>query len=402
MDESYNMKILIIDDDADIGNIICDCAVAQGHTCIATTKPTEFINAITPDTCLLILDLMMPDMDGIEVLRILAQQKCKSKILIISGIEKRVLENAGTLAASLGLSVMGTIHKPFRLVELETMLMHCAETLESELQIFRQTGSDVKPEFKPSKEELLYAINEKQFVVYYQPQVYIKNNHVRGFEALVRWQHPEHGLIPPVQFINMMELYSIIDQLTWLVIEQSMHGLRKFSAANFHVNLLAINISPYSLYDLRFPDKLVQIAKKYSVDEQNIILEITETGILRDLTTVLDILTRLRIKQFKLSIDDYGTGYATISQLRNIPANELKIDKSFVDGISQESTQPMIKEMIHLAHYLGMQVVAEGVETVEQLDFLRQNNCDIVQGYYFSRPLPFDKILAWLQSRAQK
>jgi EAL domain-containing protein (putative c-di-GMP-specific phosphodiesterase class I) len=161
--------------------------------------------------------------------------------------------------------------------------------------------------------------------------------------------------------------------------------------------MLSLNASVYSLHDLKFPDTLVSLAERHGVSPGNVTIEITESGLIEELSRTLDILTRLRMKQVKLSIDDFGTGYAMLQQLQNIPATELKIDKSLVQDIHGKDTDRiMVQKTIEMAHELGMQVIGEGVETQEQLDFLRMKDCDGAQGYLFSRPLPPEELMSWL------
>jgi EAL domain-containing protein (putative c-di-GMP-specific phosphodiesterase class I) len=162
---------------------------------------------------------------------------------------------------------------------------------------------------------------------------------------------------------------------------------------------LSLNASAKSLHDLNFPDTLVSIAEKHGVSPADLTIEITESGLIKELSKTLDILTRLRMKQVKLSIDDFGTGYAMLQQIKNIPATELKIDKSFVhEMMSSARDRIMVQRTIEMAHDLGMQVVAEGVETQEQLDLLRSNGCDIAQGYLFSHPIPAKEMVNWLHA----
>jgi EAL domain-containing protein (putative c-di-GMP-specific phosphodiesterase class I) len=215
----------------------------------------------------------------------------------------------------------------------------------------------------------------------------------------VRWQHPERGLIFPDNFISRAEELGLIDELGWLVINRGMSEVWQFANGDGKVPMLSLNASVYSFHDLKFPDMLVSIAEKNGVSPATVTIEITESGLIDELWRTLDILTRLRMKQVKLSIDDFGTGYATMQQLKNIPATELKIDRSFVmDMESSEKDRIMVRKTIELGHELGMCVVAEGVETREQLDLLRQSGCDCAQGYFFSRPLPPEELVIWLES----
>jgi EAL domain-containing protein (putative c-di-GMP-specific phosphodiesterase class I) len=338
------------------------------------------------------LDLMMPKMDGVELLRLLGELKCKTGIVLMSGVGKRTLESAGQVAQALGLSIVGHLQKPFRLTELEEVFERHAEP---------EATSDVKqtPKIVIEKEELQRAIKRVEFVLYYQPQIEIATGRVIGVEALVRWQHPERGLIFPDNFIGRMEELGLIDELGWFVMDRGMSEVAQFANGDGIAPMLSLNASVYSLHDLKFPDLLVSLAEKHGISPRGVTIEITESGLIKELSSTLDILTRLRMKQVQLSIDDFGTGYAMMQQLKNIPATELKIDKSFVlDMQVNESDRIMVLKTIELGHELGLQVIAEGVETQEQLDFLRLKGCDHAQGYLFSRPIPPKEMVNWLAS----
>jgi len=332
----------------------------------------------------------MPEMDGIELLRLLGQQKCQAGIVLMSGTGKRIIESAGQLAHAHGLSIVGHLQKPFRLAELEKVLDQHTET--GEVPDARQDDRTII-----RKDELRRAIVNDEFVLHYQPQIEIATRRIIGLEALVRWQHPERGLVFPDSFIGRMERYGFIDELGWLVMNRGMSEVGQFANSNGEVPMLSINESVYSLHDLKFPDILISLAEKHGVSPINVTVEITESGLIKELANTLDILTRLRMKQVKLSIDDFGTGYAMMQQLKVIPATELKIDRSFIlDMHKNERGRVIVQKTIEIGHELGMHVIAEGVETREQLDFLHLRGCDSAQGYFFSRPLPASEMVAWL------
>jgi EAL domain-containing protein (putative c-di-GMP-specific phosphodiesterase class I)/FixJ family two-component response regulator len=385
-------RLLVIDDDVDVGEFITATAQKLGLPCIASSTAAAFLRTLTPDTTLVLMDLMMPEMDGIELLRLLRKQQCKADIILMSGTLKRISEAAEQFAQSIGLTVIGHLQKPFRLADLESVL-------KKNGQPPAKPASQQKPALTISDAELRSAIEHDEFVLHYQPQIDLATGSVIGLEALVRWQHPQRGLIFPDNFITRIEALGLIDQLGWLVADRSLAELKLFADKNCVVPLLSINVSVHSLNDLKFPDTYMDILKKHNVAAKDTVLEITESGLIQKVSTTLDVVTRLRMKQVQLSIDDFGTGYSMMQQLRNIPATQIKIDKSFVQSIQgMQSDRVMVKKTIEIGHALGMKVVGEGVETQEQLDFLCANGCDIVQGYFFGRPLPVKDMRAWLRA----
>lgn len=385
-------NILVIDDEADVGEFICAAAAGLGLQCVATTDVVEIRELYTPHTTLILLDLMMPEVDGIEVLRLLSGLKCEARIVLMSGISKRLLETAEKLGQALGLSVAGHLVKPFRLAELEEALKNHA-THHGSAPV-KQNHHIAIPD-----ERLRSAMDNHEFVLHYQPQIDIATGKVFGIEALARWQHPEEGLIYPDDFIGRAEAIGIIDELGWMVADRGLSEFKQFADGNHDLPRLAVNVSVHSLRDLDFPDTFLSLMKKHGVPAENVILEITESGLIDQLSRSLDVLTRLRLKNVQLSIDDFGTGYAMMQQLVNIPATELKIDRIFIMNMKANgSDRVMVQKTIEMGHDLGMAVMAEGVETEEQLDFLRLKGCDSAQGYFFSHALPADEMTGWLDA----
>lgn len=383
-------KILVIDDDPDVGTLVDEAAQAMGIACTVTTDAESFMQALTPDTTLIFLDLMIPGLDGIEILRKLAEKGCRAGIVMMSGIGKRVIESAEALGQSLGLCIVGHLAKPFRIAELEALLAGQIESGPAPC-----VRSSRKIHFEEA--ELWLALERDEFVLHYQPQIEIATGRVVGVEGLVRWQHPRHGLILPANFIENAEEIGVIDQLSLLVFHHGLSEIGLFAEEDKKPITLSLNVSARSLHDLELPNRFIEIVKAHGFQPENVILEITESGLIRELSQTLDVLIRLRMKNVRLSIDDFGTGYSMMQQLKNVPATEMKIDKSIVQNISTDNDRVILQKTIELGHELGMKVVAEGVDTEGQLNFLFKQGCDIAQGWLFSGPLSSEKLVSWLK-----
>ena len=255
-------------------------------------------------------------------------------------------------------------------------------------------------EIKIEDDDLREAIRSGSFVLHYQPQIEISTGDVVGVEGLVRWLHPEFGLIYPDRFIQRLEKLGLIDELGLIVVRLGLSQFSHLVGPEQVLPNLSLNVSSISLRDLRLPDTVAAMLKEFSIPSQRLILEVTESSVLEDLPSTLDVLTRLRLKGIKLSIDDFGTGYSMLQQLRRIPANELKIDRSFIGRmLGNYGDRIVVQKTIEIGHDLGMKVIAEGVETKEQLEFLRAHHCDVAQGYYFCRPRPLAVLRSWIQER---
>ncbi len=386
------LEILSIDDDAEIGELVCATANGLGSRCTATTNVSDFMGALSPETTHIIIDLLMPNTDGIELLRLLGKQNCPAGIILMSGLGKRVMETADQLAGALGLHIVGRLQKPFQLAELEEVLTrpHYPDAIGA-------PASDT--ETRLPNIDLRLAIKNDEFILHYQPQIEIATGKIIGLEALVRWQHPGGRLVFPDEFISRIETLGWIDNLGWLVTKRAFAEISQFADEHGDIPAISINASMHSLLDLRFPDKLMTLAKRFNIRAEKVTIEITESGLLKELAKTLDVLTRLRMKSFQISIDDFGTGYSMMQQLRRIPATELKIDKSFVHNMhASDGDRIIVQKTIEIGHELGLKVVGEGIETREQLEVMRGNGCDIAQGYLFTHPLAPVAATAWVKN----
>jgi EAL domain-containing protein (putative c-di-GMP-specific phosphodiesterase class I) len=387
--------ILVIDDNFDIGEIIRAAAQSVDMQCTTTTDAAELSRLLTPDITLILLDLVMPRIDGIEALRMLSKLECKASIVLMSGISKRVMETAEKLAQVLDLKIAGHLQKPFRLAEVERLLQGHAP-LPLAVEVHKLSAGD-PTDVGLTDQDLRNASLRNEFVLYYQPQIDLRSGQVDGLEALARWLHPERGVLAPDTFIPRLEALGEIDGFGWQMANLGLSEACQFAVNSQPAPRIALNISTQSLRNLHFPDTFLDLAHRHSVPAENIMVEITESGLMKELSQALDVLARLRMKNVQLSIDDFGTGYAMMQHLVDIPATELKIDRAFIHNMHMNSSdRVMVQKTIEIGHELGMTVTAEGVETQAQLDFLRQSGCDRVQGFLFSRPLPPAAMIQWL------
>ena len=245
------------------------------------------------------------------------------------------------------------------------------------------------------EQDLRKAIATGQLVNFYQPQVRMIDGAVAGVEALVRWQHPDDGLVFPSDFIPLVEQSGLSDELAGAVLAGALRAARQWRGAGLELRV-SVNVAMDNLFALDLPEKVVNAAAEAGVPAECVVLEITESQVTRDLDRLLDVATRLRLKRVGLAIDDFGTGYSSLAQLRDVPFDELKLDRSFVHGASSNpQLQAILRATLDMARQLGLRTVAEGVEDREDWDNLRDMACDFAQGYLIARPMPAEAILNW-------
>lgn len=249
--------------------------------------------------------------------------------------------------------------------------------------------------------DLRLALDSGQVDVYYQPKVTLADRHLVGVECLARWQHPAHGEVAPEDFVAVAEHTGQLARLTEVVLTEGLRRCSEWAQADRPLSI-AVNLSVRTLLDSRFPDQVETLLKRYQVAPAQVTFEISEPGMLGDIERVLPTLYRLRDLGVRLSVDDFGTGASSLSYLRQWPVHEVKIDDSFVQGMATDSGDlAIVRAVISLSREFGLSVVAEGVESELTLDLLEEMGCEIGQGYLFSRPLPFERLEAWLNARTE-
>ncbi|MEQ9061965.1 MAG: EAL domain-containing protein, partial [Gammaproteobacteria bacterium] len=323
-------------------------------------------------------------------------------IIVVSGVGRRVIDAAARTAAARGLRVVGALDKPFMIEDLE-LLLSSRDPLTVPLAPLPRSPRPT--DFHVSASELERALAEEELFLVYQPKVECRTRTLAGFEALVRWRHPEHGLVMPDRFIPQAEECGLIDALTARVLELGLawmadwdrvasgdgNSLRAASTLSLSVNLSARSLTSASLIS-----ELEARCARHGIPPARLILELTETATMADPVTSLDLLTRLRARGFRLAIDDFGTGFSSMVQLVRLPFSEIKVDKSFVmTAAASLESRKVIRSVVDLGHSLKLTTTAEGVEDEEVLSLLRELGCDLAQGYLESRPLEGEVAAAW-------
>jgi diguanylate cyclase (GGDEF)-like protein len=239
------------------------------------------------------------------------------------------------------------------------------------------------------EKEIRNGFEKNEFVLYYQPQLNLLNNRIEGFEALVRWQHPERGLLQPGSFLPDIESLNLLSELDSFVLEEACQGISRWYKQYNRRVTVAVNLTAVEFQDPKLIENIQTLLYKYQIPPRCLDLEITENVVITEMATAMNTIVILQNMGIKVSIDDFGTGYSSLAYLRRLPIDKIKIDKSFIEEVaSNDSDFTIVKSMVELSHGLGKRVLAEGVETEEQLRLLRNIGCDAVQGYYISKPIP--------------
>ncbi len=395
--DKSDIKILMLDDEPFMLKLLDRMLrnLAYQNVTGCESGPAALLIVDDPQRCpeLILLDINMPAMDGAEFVRHLVAHDYHGAIILVSGEDERVLQSVEKLVRAHQITVLGRLSKPVSPAQLAAALTHWRPAVRNVVIAARKTYA---------ADELRAAIEQGELVNYYQPKVLLASGEVVGVEALVRWRHRSDGLLAPDRFIGIAEQHGLIGPLTRVVMRAALAQARLWQDAGLLLRV-AVNLSMDNLSDLGFLDDVVDLASTAGVAPQQLILEVTESRLMIDQRVPLEILTRLRLKHFRLSIDDFGTGNSSLTQLRDIPFDELKIDQSFVHGACSNVTQrALFDASLGLAKQLKMQSVAEGVQDRADWDFLRERGCEVAQGYFIAPPMPATALLPWLSEWAQR
>jgi EAL domain-containing protein (putative c-di-GMP-specific phosphodiesterase class I)/CheY-like chemotaxis protein len=388
-----NRHVVLVDDDPFMLSLLGSMLSSLGFDRVTAASngsdALALANAPGGTVDVIILDINMPDMDGIELVRQLAAIGYAGALILVSGESSRMLDSVERLVRSHQLSLLGALRKPPSLRAVRELL-----------QRYRgpKAGAPEAGQHDPDAtiDELHCAIDAGQIVPYYQPQISLLTGQAVGVECLARWHHPSGRIVGPGQFIPLAEEHRQVGAITNLIVGAAVRQCRAWNQRGLDPRV-AINVSMQDLGTLDLPDDLSELVDSVGVNPDSITLEVTESCVMQNMSTVLDILTRLRLRRFHLSIDDFGTGHSSLAQLRDLPFDELKIDRSFVHGAGSNTAQHAIcQAAVHIARKLGMHVVAEGIEDAPDRDIAAALGCTLGQGYLIAKPMPAGEMTRWL------
>jgi EAL domain-containing protein (putative c-di-GMP-specific phosphodiesterase class I)/AmiR/NasT family two-component response regulator len=383
------MKTLVVDDDVFALRLLERQLRHAGHDDVEVQQDASaalrLLEQAPTSIDLVICDLHMPGVDGVEFLRHLTGTGYRGGVVLASGQDARVLESVRSLALAHGIHVLGAFVKPIDPAQLAQVLSRASSS--------RAAPVAARPPLAVA--DLREALDNGALVNHYQPKVAMADGAVVGVEALVRLRHPLLGLVYPDRFVGVAEAHGCSDALTHAVITSALRDAVAWSDAGRPLQV-AINLSMDNLLALDFPDTLDVWIAAAGVTPADLVLEVTESRLMHDPLAVLDVLNRLRLKGFRLAIDDFGTGHSSLAQLRDIPFQELKLDRGFVHRADCDPARMAIVEStLAMAHRLNMTVVAEGIEDVQDWDYLAGLGCDVAQGWHIARAMSAHEVVPW-------
>ncbi len=393
MDKKKNIRVLVLDDDKFllefVSHLLKELGVNEVFVAEDGAAGLFALSAQIEAVDLLICDIEMPGMDGIEFLRHIADQKYSGKIVLFSGVEADLLKAIERLAIVRGLNVIGTLAKPVTIGSLTEILGKLS------LPIQKTTDSSQTRQMFDVK-EIRQALMADQITLFFQPKISAASRRVTSVECLARWHHARYGYISPDSFISIIEQNGLINDFTRNVLKKSAQQLDIWLQNGLDLKI-SVNVSMANLDRFDLPEIYQEAVRDSNVPIERVTLEITEGKLGKDFVQSLDILTRIRLKGFGLSIDDFGTGYASMETLKYMPFTELKIDRIFAHNAAQDpATRAILESSIKLGKAFGLNVVVEGIETQADCELVAELGCDEIQGYFIAQPMLADEFAKWL------
>ena len=391
-----NLRYLVVDDDPDQRYLVARTLNTMGLSNVVESasgrEALEVLARIAEPVDVVISDLHMPDVDGMELIRKIGEKALPVSVILVSALDDVLVGSAATMTQAYGVRIIGTIGKPVTRDKLFTVLRHYVPH-------HAVVESSLDKAFPLEPEQVLAGIAGGQFEPFFQPKVELATGRVVGAEALARWRHPAYGLLGPETFLPPLARAGYLDELSWIMLALAALEAERWCSAGLNLSV-AVNVSATSLADPDYAEAVTQIVGGQGLESNRMILELTESEAIRNVAAALENLTRLRMRGFGLAIDDYGVGYSSMQELSRMPFTELKIDRSFVTAAAgSEKHRMMIAHTVEVARLLGLKTVAEGVETKAEMELLRSLGCDMIQGFLVAEPMDGRELLCWMLAR---
>lgn len=385
-------RLLIVDDDAGFCSLVRDIAEEAGFLATEVSSRTSFdrlIASFAPSA--IVLDLNMPETDAIEYLRALGSIRCTTPIIVVSGRDEKVLATARHLGTMLGLTIHQVMQKPVHAGALQAVL--------AELKTEPAGNSN----WLPTPLELKQAIASGELLVHFEPKVDLQQSGfpVVGCEALVRWRHPQRGILLPEAFLPLAEQADLMGALVEAVLRFSVQQLADWQKAGRAVPV-SIGLGVQQLGDIALPDRVAGMMAAEGLAPSLLRFDISERAVAANFRTALEVLSRLHLKNFAISLDDFGTGGMSLFDISRLPLAELKIDGSLVKQLQHDhSGHNLVRAMIAMAHELKLETCADGVESEHVARLLHGFGCDRAQGFVFGKAMPADEFTDWMARRIE-
>jgi len=386
------VKILVIEDEESVRENLLDLLEAEDFETVAAANGRIGVDlAFTEAPDLILCDMMMPEVDGYGVLSALRQDPSTATIPFIFLTAKSAKSD---FRQGMDMGADDYLTKPFTRAELLSAIMNRLErqaTLKKYLsnQIVTKPVSPKTQLLEISLQRVIQQQKFQEFEVYYQPIVDIASGQIIAAESLLRWQSPELGLVNPTEFIPIAESTGLIIPIDQWVLQNVCQQIKIWHDVGINYLTMTVNLSVIEFHQPDLIKKITDYLAKNQLEPQYLEIELTESMIMQDINSAIATMNKLQSLGLRIAIDDFGTGYSSLIYLKNLPINTLKIDRYFIHNVGIDNQKSAItKALIEMAHNLNMRVVAEGVETEEELHFLRHHHCDSMQGFLFSRPLP--------------
>ena len=381
-------EIVILEPDAALRSQLAEYCSRRGYRTAMAADHMAFAAEWHPGLRFTVVSLTGQRGDGIDALRFLAEHGCRAGLVVIGQAPTRVLNSASRLARARGLKLAGQLQHPFSMADFGALLLTPVESEDEETRALQ---------LQLSREVIYDRLHRGRIRPWFQPKIDLETLTPVGVEALARLEHPERGTLPPGTFIRVAEESGLIFSLTEALVCHAFSAAARWRANGIPLQL-AINISPLLLADERLPQTLVMWAETFRLKPSEVTLEVTENWEGNSSLETLEILTRLRLQGFELSIDDFGTGRSNMAQLNDLPYSELKLDRCFVrNALVDEEAAAILQSNIRLGHQLQMRVVAEGIDNQRVWDLVSQLGCNEGQGYFVARAMESEKVADWVR-----